>query len=61
MPEVSGIQFMSGDLRGAIFLLEGDKMRVLVVKGSKKIRSLKRVMVSTNVFMLPCSKKNFGR
>ena len=42
MPEVSGIQFMSGDLRGAIFLLEGDKMRVLVGKGFEEDQILEK-------------------
>lgn len=42
MPEVSGIQFMSGDLRGAIFLLEGDKMRVLVGKGFEEDQILEQ-------------------
>ena len=42
MPEVSCIQFMSGDLRGAIFLLEGDKMRVLAGKGFEEDQILEK-------------------
>ena len=42
MLEVSCIQFMSGDLRGAIFLLEGDKMRVLAGKGFEEDQILEK-------------------